>query len=146
MSATSSASCALSTQTSCQPRSRTASASLCSTPNAPGSSRARLPTIATIGMRSAGVTVSASIAYPADAGRSGEDARSAGAGVLDDLELRVLALGDDVLAIHLTVGDQLRHVLHHRVVGPDGIGGDDVDVGELARHRDRLAARDERRL
>src|SRR5882724_11324698 len=63
MSATSSASCAVSTQTSCQPRSRTASASLCSTPNAPGSSSARLPTIATIGMRNAGVTVSASIAY-----------------------------------------------------------------------------------
>src|SRR5712675_1427002 len=63
MSATSSASCALSTQTSCQPRSRTASASLCSTPKAPGSSSARLPTMATMGMRSAGVTVSASIAY-----------------------------------------------------------------------------------
>src|SRR5207245_827464 len=63
ISAVSSASCALSTHTSCQPRSRTASASLCSTPNAPGSSRARLPTIATIGMRSAGVTVSASNAY-----------------------------------------------------------------------------------
>src|SRR5207253_6346067 len=63
MSAVSSASCAVSTQTSCQPRSRTASASLCSTPKAPGSSSARLPTIATIGMRSAGVTVSASIAY-----------------------------------------------------------------------------------
>src|SRR6266478_5694070 len=63
MKAVSSASCALSTQTSCHPRSRTARASLCSTPKAPGSSRARLPTIATIGMRNAGVTVSASIAY-----------------------------------------------------------------------------------
>src|SRR5215470_14974980 len=63
MSAVSSASWALSTQTSCQPRSRTASASLCSTPNAPGSSSARLPTIATIGMRSAGVTVRHSNAY-----------------------------------------------------------------------------------
>src|SRR4029077_10811138 len=63
MSAVSSASCGLSTHTSCQPRSRTASASLCSTPNAPGSSSARLPTMATIGIRSAGVTVSASIAY-----------------------------------------------------------------------------------
>ena len=63
MSAVSSASCALSTQTSCQPRSRTASASLCSTPKAPGSSSARLPTITTIGMRNAGVTVRASKAY-----------------------------------------------------------------------------------
>ncbi len=63
ISAVSSASCALSTQTSCQPRSRTASASLCSTPKAPGSSSARFPTIAIMGMRKAGVTVSASIAY-----------------------------------------------------------------------------------
>src|SRR6266852_3205298 len=63
MRAVSSASCALSTQTNCQPRSRTASASLCSTPNAPGSSRARLPTMTTMGMRNAGVTVSASMAY-----------------------------------------------------------------------------------
>ena len=63
MSAVSSASWALSTQTSCQPKSRTASASLCSTPKAPGSSRARFPTMATMGMRSAGVTVSASMAY-----------------------------------------------------------------------------------
>src|SRR5436305_6617360 len=63
MSAVSSASCGVSTHTSCQPRSRTAKASLCSQPKAPGSSSARLPTIATIGMRSAGVTVSASIAY-----------------------------------------------------------------------------------
>src|SRR2546425_903984 len=54
MSAVSSASWALSTQTSCQPRSRTASASLCSTPKAPGSSSARLPTMATMGIRSAG--------------------------------------------------------------------------------------------
>ena len=36
---------------------------MCSTPKAPGSSSARLPTIATIGMRKAGVTVRASIAY-----------------------------------------------------------------------------------
>src|SRR5215467_13398002 len=63
MRAVSRASCALSTQTSCQPRSRTARASLCSTPNAPGSSKARLPTMATMGIRSAGVTVSASMAY-----------------------------------------------------------------------------------
>src|SRR5260370_8946362 len=63
MTAESNASWPVSTQVMSQPRSRTASASLCSTPNAPGSSSARFPTIATIGMRSAGVTVSASNAY-----------------------------------------------------------------------------------
>src|SRR5918995_1391095 len=49
MSVASKHSCASSTHTSCQPRSRTHNASLCSTPNAPGSSRARLPIIATTG-------------------------------------------------------------------------------------------------
>src|SRR5215216_4510130 len=63
MSVASKHSCASSTHTSCQPRSRTHNASLCSTPNAPGSSRARLPIIATTGSRSDGVTAMDSIAY-----------------------------------------------------------------------------------
>jgi hypothetical protein len=63
ISVVSSASCEVSIQQSSQPRSRTTSASLCSTPKAPGSSRARLPTRATIGTRSGGVTTRHSIAY-----------------------------------------------------------------------------------
>src|SRR5215831_8464390 len=63
MSVVSSASCAVSIQQSIQPTSRTTSASLCSTPNAPGSSRARLPTRHTMGTRSGGVTTRHSIAY-----------------------------------------------------------------------------------
>src|SRR5919112_1256333 len=63
MSVASKHSCASSTHKSCQPRSRTHNASLCSTPNAPGSSRARLPIIATTGSRSDGVTAMDSIAY-----------------------------------------------------------------------------------
>src|SRR2546428_450666 len=51
MSARSSASCAVSAHGRSQPRSRTASESLCSVPNAPGSSSARLPQIATTGSR-----------------------------------------------------------------------------------------------
>ena len=47
------ASWAVSIHTRSQPRSRTDSASLCSTPNAPGSSSARFPTSATIGTRRA---------------------------------------------------------------------------------------------
>src|SRR5713101_280793 len=63
MSVVSSASWDVSIQQSSQPTSRTTSASLCSTPNAPGSSRARLPTSATIGTRSGGVTTRHSMAY-----------------------------------------------------------------------------------
>src|SRR5213594_3498945 len=63
MSVVSSASWEVSIQQSSQPTSRTTSASLCSTPKAPGSSRARLPTSATIGTRSGGVTTRHSIAY-----------------------------------------------------------------------------------
>jgi hypothetical protein len=59
----SSISWAVSTQISIQPRSRTLSASLCSTPKAPGSSRARLPTMQTMGTRSGGVTTRHSMAY-----------------------------------------------------------------------------------
>src|SRR5678815_1693741 len=62
-SVVSSISCAVSTQISIHPRSRTTSASLCSTPKAPGSSSARLPTMQTIGTRSGGVTVRHSMAY-----------------------------------------------------------------------------------
>src|ERR671936_255561 len=52
MSARSSDSCAVSAHGMSQPRSRTASESLCSVPNAPGSSSARLPQIATISVTS----------------------------------------------------------------------------------------------
>src|SRR5437879_1231988 len=63
ISVVSSASWEVSIQQSIQPTSRTTSASLCSTPNAPGSSRARLPTRHTMGTRSGGVTTRHSIAY-----------------------------------------------------------------------------------
>src|SRR5262245_48854266 len=63
MRVVSSASCAVSIQQSIQPTSRTTSASLCSTPNAPGSSRARLPTRPTVRTCSVGVTTRHSIAY-----------------------------------------------------------------------------------
>src|SRR6058998_3699134 len=63
ISVVSSASWEVSIQQSSQPTSRTTSASLCSTPKAPGSSRARLPTSATMGTRKGGVTTRHSIAY-----------------------------------------------------------------------------------
>src|SRR5439155_6044831 len=63
ISVVSSASCEVSIQQSSQPGSRTTRASLCSTPKAPGSSRARLPTRAAMGTRSGGVTTRHSMAY-----------------------------------------------------------------------------------
>src|SRR5213083_539060 len=63
MSVVSSASCDVSIQQRSQPTSRTTSASLCSTPTAPGSSSARLPTRATMGTRHGGVTTTHYIAY-----------------------------------------------------------------------------------
>src|SRR5206468_3907956 len=63
MSVVSSASCEVSIQHKSHPKSRTKRASLCSTPKAPGSSSARLPTSAIIGTRSGGVTTRHSMAY-----------------------------------------------------------------------------------
>jgi hypothetical protein len=98
-------------------------------------------------MRSAGVTTSASKAYIQPTPLEPQKTRALdGRGVLDDLELRVLALRHDELAVQLPVRHQLGDVLHDRVVGTDRVGGDHVDVGQLASHSDRLAPGDERRL
>ena len=69
---------------------------------------------------------------PADAAGPAEDAGSHRRRVLNDLELRVLALGDDVLALELPVGNQLRHKLHDRVVWPDGIGRQHIHICQRA--------------
>ena len=80
---------------------------------------------------------------PAHAAGAAEGARAHGGGVLDDFKLRVLALGDDEVAVKRAVGLELGHVLHDRVVGPDGVGGDYVNVGKGAGDGDGLAAADE---
>jgi hypothetical protein len=82
--------------------------------------------------------------HPSHATRPDEDARSDRGGVFDDLKLRVLALGDNVLAVHLAVADQFGDVLHHRIVRTDRVRGDDVDVCEFAGDCDGLAAADQR--
>ena len=66
-----------------------------------------------------------------------------GGGVLDYLELGMLTLGHDEVAVESAVGLQLRHVLHHRVVGPDGVCGDDVHIGQRAGDGDGLGAADQ---
>jgi hypothetical protein len=62
---------------------------------------------------------------------------------LHHLELAVLALATMYSADQLAVGDLLGDGLHDRVVGPDGIGRDDVEVGEGQSLRAGFAARDE---
>jgi len=67
----------------------------------------------------------------ADAGAAGEHACAAGRGAVRDAQLRVFAVGHDVLGVELAVRHHLRERHHRRRVGPDRIGGDHVDVGVL---------------
>jgi hypothetical protein len=60
--------------------------------------------------------------------------------VLADLELGVLALRDDVLALELAVGDELRDGLHDAVVGPDRVRGRHLDVRQAHGLGDGLRA------
>ncbi len=63
--------------------------------------------------------------------------------MLHDFKLRVFAFRDDIFAIHFPVSHQLGHVLHHGVVGADGVSRNYVNVGQFASHRDGLAAGDQ---
>ncbi|MBI3261711.1 MAG: hypothetical protein HYZ58_01000 [Acidobacteria bacterium] len=76
--------------------------------------------------------------HPAGAAAAAKRARPDGAGVLDDLELRVLGVGDDVFGVELAIGDDLRQRVHHLGVRTDGIGRDDVDVRQPDALRHRL--------
>jgi hypothetical protein len=78
--------------------------------------------------------------HPAGAARAAEGARVDRRGVLDDLELRVLAVGDDVLGVECSVSDQLRERVHDFGVRPDRISRDHVDVSQAYALRDRLTA------
>ena len=78
--------------------------------------------------------------HPAGAAAARERSRADRGRVLDDLELGVLAVGDDVFGVELSVGDDLRQRVHHFGVRTDRIRGDDVDVGQPNALRDRLAA------
>jgi hypothetical protein len=84
--------------------------------------------------------------HPAHTGRAAEDARADGRGVLDDLELAVLALGHDVLGLQLAARDLLGDRLHDGVVRPDRVRGDHVQVGEGQRLGDGLAPGDQELL
>jgi hypothetical protein len=78
--------------------------------------------------------------HPTRAARSAEGAGVNGTGVLDDLELGMLAVGDNVLGVEFPVGDQLREGVHHLGVGTYRISGDHIHVGETYALCDGLAA------
>ena len=76
----------------------------------------------------------------ADPGRPGVGPGPAGSRAEGGGELRVLAVGVDVLGVQDPVGDELRQVHHDRRVGPDRVGGDHVDVRVQRRVRGRRAS------
>ena len=77
--------------------------------------------------------------HPARAAAAGERARVHRRRMFDDLELRVLTIGDDIFGVQFAVGDDFRNGIHHFRVGADRIRGDDVDVREANRLGDGLA-------
>ena len=78
--------------------------------------------------------------HPAGAAAAGERAGSDRARVLHDLELRVLAVRDDVLSVKLPVRDDLGQHVHDLGVRANRIGSDHVDVSEADRLGHGLAA------
>ena len=69
--------------------------------------------------------------HPSRAAAAAKGPRPNGAGVLDDFELRVLAVGDDVLGIEFPIRDHLRQLIHYLGIGSDRIRGNDVDIGQF---------------
>ena len=76
----------------------------------------------------------------ADPGRPGVGPGPAGSRAEGGGELRVLAVGVEVLGVQDPVGDELRQVHHDRRVRPDRVGGDHVDVRVQRRVRGRGAS------
>ena len=76
----------------------------------------------------------------ADARTSGEHTRAAGSRAVRDAQLRMFAIGHDVLGVEFSVGHHLRQSHHRCRVWPDGVGRDHVDIGVLGGLRRRDAA------
>ncbi len=69
----------------------------------------------------------------ADARAARENTRAARRSAVRDAQLRVLAVGHDVLGVELPVGDHLRERHHRRRVRPDRVGRNHIDVGDTWR-------------
>ena len=50
---------------------------------------------------------------------------------MGDAQLRVLAIGHDVLGVQFSIGNHLRERHHGRRVRPDRVGRNDIDIGVL---------------
>ena len=57
-----------------------------------------------------------------------------------NFELRMFAVGNDVLSIQLAIGDDLGQRIHNLRIWTDRIRGDDVDIRQTHGLGDRLAA------
>ena len=116
---------------------------MCSDPKSPGGSSVRSAIIICTGIRLPEIgRVQLVGELHADARAAREHTRAARRGAVRDAQLRVLAVGDDVLGVQLAIRHHLRQRHHRGGVRTDRIRGDDVDIGVLRRLRRRDAAVD----
>src|SRR5262249_14700613 len=78
--------------------------------------------------------------HPAGTAAPSKGASAYRTGVFNDLKLGVLAVGNDVLGIELTVGDELGDGVHHLGIRSYGVGSNDVHVRQPHCLRHRLTA------
>ena len=76
----------------------------------------------------------------ADARAPGEHARAAGSRAVRDAQLRMFAIGDDVLGVEFSIGHHLRQRHHRGCVRSDGVSRNHIHVGVLRGLRRRDAA------
>ena len=140
----SNASCASQDQPMSQPMSRVDSASVCSDPKSPGGSRRAVGNHhlhTACGCRRSASRARRRYCTPTPelpVNTRAPHRRRA----VRDAQLRVLAVGHDVLGVELAVRHHLRQRHHRRGVGTDRIRGDDVHVRVVRGLRRRHAAVD----
>ena len=77
---------------------------------------------------------------PSGSTRACECAGIHGTGMFHNFELRMLAVGDDVLGIQLAIGNDFGEGVHNLCIWTNRISSDDVDVCQTHRLSDGLAA------
>ncbi len=76
----------------------------------------------------------------ADPGAAGENARAARCSAVRDAQLRVLAVGHDVLGVEFPIGHHLRERHHRCGIRPDRVGRNHINIGVLGSLRRRNTA------